>query len=100
VLSVSVVPYTTRTLGVPVAELGRARLVPLLLPTAVFLAVLLGLRQVMSGETVAGRLAGLVPAGLAYAAAYATIGAPRGERNVYRSWAASVAARMPGRRAR
>ena len=100
VLSVSVVPYTTRTLGVPVAELARATLVPLLLPTAVFLAVLLGLRQVVSGETVAGLLAGLVPAGLAYAAAYATIGAPRGERNVYRSWAASVAARMPGRRAR
>jgi len=99
VLSVSIVPYTTRTLGVPVAELARATLVPLLLPTAVFLAVLLGLRQVVSGETIAGLLAGVVPAGLAYGAAYATLGAPRGERDVYRSWAAALAARMPGRRA-
>jgi len=76
--------------------LVRARLTTI---AAVFVAVLLGLRQVVSGETITGLLAGVVPAGLAYAAAYATIGAPRGERDVYRSWAAAVAARMPGRRA-
>lgn len=99
VLSLAVVPYTTRTLGVSVLELARAAVVPLVLPAAVFVSVLVGARELVSGATLPGLLAGLAVAGLAYAVVYATVGAPRGERELYRSYAVALRARIPGRRA-
>jgi O-antigen/teichoic acid export membrane protein len=98
VLGVSVVPYTTRTLGVSVADFFRAALVPLLLPTAAFLAALLLLRTVVDGDSFLALLAAIVPAGLVYAAAYVTLSAPAGEREVYRAYAAAFVSRLSGSR--
>ncbi len=66
--AVSVVPYTTRTIGVAYGELARATLVPLLVPTAIFVAALLALRTAVGADSVPAVGAALAGAAVLYAA--------------------------------
>ncbi|MEA2272686.1 MAG: hypothetical protein QOI98_1394 [Solirubrobacteraceae bacterium] len=84
-------PYAARTLGVPLRALGRDVLLRLLVPIAVFAAVLVGGDRVLPVTSIP-RLGAVVGVGLAcYALLYVAVGAGPMEKVAYRSGARHAA---------
>jgi O-antigen/teichoic acid export membrane protein len=84
-------PYAARTLGVPLRTLARDVLVRLLIPIAVFAAVLIGGDRVLPVTSIF-RLGAVVGVGLAcYGLVYMVVGAGPLERVAYRSGARHAA---------
>jgi peptidoglycan biosynthesis protein MviN/MurJ (putative lipid II flippase) len=84
-------PYAARTLGVPLRALGRDVLLRLLVPIAVFAAVLVGGDRVLPVTSIP-RLGAVVGVGLAcYGLLYMAVGAGPVEKVAYRSGARHAA---------
>ena len=98
VLGTCVLPYTARHIGFDLRELARATVLRLLFPAAVFLTTIVALRELVGGNSVFDLIVCVLPSAVLYAFVYVLAGAPKGERDLYRSYASSVATRVVGSR--
>jgi O-antigen/teichoic acid export membrane protein len=98
-----VLPYAARTLEVSLANLGREVAVRLIVPVAVFAAILVAISQSIELTSLPRLAAALSVALSGYAIAYAVMGAGESERSAYRVLAnAAIRLMWPyaGRRSR
>jgi len=98
-----VLPYTARTLGISLADLGREVLARLAVPAAAFTAILVATSSSLPLTSFPRLVAVLGVAIAGYALAYVAVGAGPRERDAYRLAASAVIRLMrsaPGRRSR
>jgi len=89
VQTVFIVPYTAKALSTTYSDLLRSIVMPLVAPTAGYLAVLLALRAWLGPTSAAGAIAGLA-AGVTFVVLYVRFGATTRERELYFQYARSM----------